>query len=147
MAATYDYNVTAADVAAEIPGVDDANIGANTEPLSTTDLTQWINEGAAKMNAVLDKSSISASDDLDDDAQEALVAAVKGYAVFRAVSVLGITGPVLDAARDAWNTAYSEYSNRPQQLGDAYTEGYTVNIDSDDKSESWSFIDSEGSIW
>lgn len=147
MATSYDYSISAADVAAEIPGVDDANIGASTEPISTTDLDNWINDGASKLNAVLDKSGITASASMDADAHDTLKAAVRAYAVHKAMLVLGETGSLLGETRDRWNTVYAEYSNRPQQLGDAYDDGLTVNIDSDDKSESWSFIDSEGSIW
>jgi hypothetical protein len=144
---SYDYSVTATLVAGELPGIDDANIGANTEPISTTNLTAWINEGAAIMNAIVLKSGITPSASMDADAHDTLFAAVKAYAIHKALLVLGISGPVLDAARDVWNTAKAHYSNRPQDLGDAYTDGSTVTIDTDTKADDWPFVNSEGNIW
>lgn len=130
MAASYTYGLAAADVAAELAGVDDANIGANTEPVSTSDIDNWINDGSAKLNLVLDKSGITASASLDADTHQALAAAVKDYAVMRTMLVLGATGPAFELARDNWASVYAEYSNRPQQLGDAYEDGLSVAIDS-----------------
>ena len=89
MAASYIYGLTAADVAAEIHGVDDANIGASTEPVSTTNLTTWINDGAARFNTVLQKSGITPSASLDADAHQAIATGVKMYAVHKALLVLG----------------------------------------------------------
>lgn len=130
MAASYIYSLVAADVAAEIPGVDDANIGASTEPVSTTDLTNWINDGAAKLNAVLDKSGITASASMDADTHQVCAAAVKAYAVMKALLVMDSTGAAYEAARDEWNGVFAEISNRPQQLGDEYSDGITTVLDS-----------------
>lgn len=147
MAASYVYGLTHADVVAELPGIDAQNIGAAGGKITTGDITQWINDAAAKFNAMLDKSGIEGSATMDADAHDAIAAAVKAWAVEKCLLVLGITGEPLTSARETWHVVYAEYSNRPQQLGDAYADGYTVNIDSDDNSEDWSFIDSEGSLW
>lgn len=129
MAASYIYGLTAADVAAEIHGVDDANIGASTEPVSTTNLTTWINDGAARFNAALRKSGITGSASMDADAHQAVAVGVKMYAVHKALLVLGHTGPSLDAAEREWLSIFAEYSNQPQQLGDAYDDGLTTATD------------------
>ena len=147
MSASYTYSVSASDVAAELPGIDDANIGASTEPLSTTDLTAWISEGAAKMNAIAARSGIDTGVGMDADAHEAIAGAVKAYVVHKALAVLGVTGELLTGARDRWNTVYAEYSNRPQQLGSAYADALSTSVDTATTTDSWSFIDSEGSIW
>ncbi len=141
------YGLTSTDVIAELPGVDPQNIGAATQPVSTGDVTQWINDGAAKFNAVLLKSGITPSASMDADALDAVARAVKAYAVWMTLTVMGRTGATVTNARDAWQTAFAQFSNRPQDLGDAYADGTVVNIDSDTNSEDWSFIDNEGSIW
>jgi hypothetical protein len=131
MAASYIYSLTAADVAAEIPGVDDANIGASTEPVSTTDLTNWINDGAARFNSALDKAGITASASMDADAHQMVAAGVKAYAAHKAMLILGMgdTASAVAAERE-WLAIYAEVSNRPQQLGDEYDDGLTTSIDS-----------------
>lgn len=130
MAASYIYGLAASDIAAEIPGVDDSNIGASTEPVSTTDLTNWINDGAGRLNAVLDKSGITAGASMDADTHQMCTIAVKAYAIQKALLVMGETGPAYEAAREEWAAIYTEISNRPQQLGDAYDDGLTVAVDS-----------------
>lgn len=145
--AVYDYSVTAANVLAELPGIDPSNIGATGEPLNTTDVAQWIEDGAGHLNALLDRSGITPSASLDEDTHAKVKDAVKMYAVHKCLLVLGVTGALLDAARDRYNTAYAEISNRPQGLGAAYTDGLTTSIDTTTTTDGWSFIDSEGSIW
>lgn len=147
MAASYTYGVTNANVIAELPGMDSANFGASTEPVSTGDIDQWIDDASARINAMLDKSGIEGSASLDADALAFIATGVKAYAVWKTCQVVGITGPLLEEAKDNWLQVHSELSNRPQSLGDAYDDGLTTNIDTDTKSEDWSFIDNEGSLW
>lgn len=147
MTTSYDYGLVAADVVAEVPGIDGGNIGASTEPVSTTDIGVWLNEGAARINALLDKSGITASASMDVDAHDSLAAAVKAYAVAKTLAVLGITGALYNDARDRWNTIWALYSNRPQDLGTAYDDGLTVNIDTDTKSDDWGFVNNERQNW
>lgn len=147
MSASYVYGLTYADVVAELPGIDAQNIGAAGGKINTGDITVWISDASAKFNAALDKSGIEGSATMDADAHAAIAAGVKAWAVEKCLLVLGITGEALTAARETWHVVYAEYSNRPQQLGDAYADGLAVNIDSDTKAEDWSFVDSEGSMW
>jgi hypothetical protein len=147
MAASYTWGVLAADVAAELHGIDDAAVGAATTPVSTTNLTTWINDGAGRFNAVLAKSGITPSASVDADAHQAIATGVKMYAAHKAMLVMGVMGPALDEAKMEWLAIYTEYSNRPQQLGNAYAGGLTTASDSDTKSEAWDFTNSEGSVW
>lgn len=130
MAASYIFGLTASDVAAELSGIDADNIGASTDKLTTTLITGFINDGAGKLNTVLDKSGITSGASMDADAHQVCALAVKSYAIHKSLLVLGITGPVMEAARDEWLAVYTEYSNRPQQLGDEYADGLTVAADS-----------------
>lgn len=146
MAASYTYGLSASDVTGELPG-NVASVGAATTPVNTSDITQWIDDASAKMNAMLDKSGIEAGASMDADALSACATAVKSYAIWKTLSVMGVTGPLLDNARRVWTETFAEFSNRPQSLGDAYDDGLTVNIDTDDTSEDWDFINSESSLW
>lgn len=147
MAASYTWGVVAADVAAELHGIDDSNVGAATSPVSTTNLTTWINDGAARFNTVFAKSGGTPSATVDADAHQAIATGVKMYAAHKAMIVMGVMGPALDEARNEWLAIYTEYSNRPQQLGGGYADRLTTASDSDAKSEAWDFADNEGSIW
>jgi len=145
--ASYTWGVVAADVAGELHGIDDAAIGAATSPVNTTNLTDWIDDGSARFNSVLAKSGITASASLDADAHQNIATGVKMYAAHKAMLVMGVMGPALDEAKAEWLTIYTEYSNRPQQLGTAYSDGLTTASDSDTKSDDWDFSNNEGSIW
>lgn len=147
MAASYTWGVVAADVAGELHGIDDANIGASTTPVSTTNLTTWINDGASRFNTVFAKSGGTPSADVDADAHQAIATGVKMYAAHKAMLVMGVMGPALEEARNEWLAIYTEYSNRPQQMGNAYGDRLTTASDSDTKSDAWDFSNSEGSIW
>ena len=147
MAASYTWGVLAADVAGELVGIDDSAIGVATTPVATGNLTQWIDDGSAKFNAVLKKAGITPSASLDADAHSAVAAAVKMYAAHKAMLVMGVQSQALDEAKMEWLSVYTEYSNRPQQLGDAYVGGVTVASDTDTKADEWSFTNSEGNLW
>ena len=130
MAASYIFGLAASDVAGELPGIDADNVDASSDKLTTTLITSFINDGAGKLNVVLDKSGIESGSGMDADTHQVCAVAVKNYAIHKSLLVLGITGPVYEAARDEWASVYTEYSNRPQQLGDEYADGLTVAVDS-----------------
>lgn len=131
MAASYIFGLTATDVAGELPGIDANNIDVSSDKLTTTLLTTFINDGAARFNSVLDKSGITASASMDADTHQMVASGVKSYAIHKALLVLGLgdTSSSIAAERE-WLAIYAEISNRPQQLGDAYDDGLTVAIDS-----------------
>lgn len=148
MSASYTYSLTYSDVIAELPGIDGSNIGAATEPVGTGDITQWINDASAKFNAVLLKSGITPSASLDADAHDAVAAGIKAWAVEKCLRVISPTNTAaIEAAKDTWQTAFAQFSNAPQDLGDAYTNFLTCEIDSNDTGDTWSFVDNEGTNW
>lgn len=147
MAASYTWGVVAADVAGELHGIDDTSIGASTGPVNTTNLTAWIDDGSSRFNTILAKSGITPGASVDADAHQAIATGVKMYAAHKAMLVMGVMGPALDEAKIEWLSIYGEYSNRPQQLGQAYSDGLTTASDSDTKSDAWDFSNSEGNIW
>lgn len=140
--AVYVYGLTHADVAGEIPGLDASDIGAATEPLNTTNIGQWLEDGAAEINRQLAKSGITASAELDETVHASCASAVRAYAVAKSLSVLGVTGEIYQQARDIWEQRITELANRPQGLGGQYTERLTTNIDTqatDIGTNPWSF--------
>ena len=128
--AVYTYSLTSGDIVSELPGVSSENISATTEPLSTTDLTQFIEDGAGKLNSVLIARGITPAADMDETDHAALSAAVKAYAVAKAMRTMCATGDLYQQMQDIWNSAYAEYSNRPQNLGGSFASLTTVETDS-----------------
>ena len=128
--AVYVYSLTYADVVNEMPGVGAENISATTQPLSTADVTQFLEDGAGKVNSMLIARGITPAADMDETDHAALVEAVKSYAVAKSLQVIGATGPMYEQAQDRWTSVYAEYSNRPQNLGGSYSSLTTVETDS-----------------
>lgn len=128
--AVYTFGLTSADV--NVPGHDVSQIGASTEPLSTADITQAIEDGAAQLNTLLDRSGItpqSVAAGMDEDTHAACVAAIKAYAQADALRILGHTGAAYDAAWRQWLSAYETYSAHPEHFGAAYGDTYSCQID------------------
>lgn len=129
--AIYVFGLVASDIS--VPGRDASEIGASTEPLATGDLTQAIEDGAAQINSLLDRSGItpqSVAAGMDEDSHGMCVAAIKAYAQADALRIIGDTGPRYEAAWQQWLGLYGTISARPDNLGDAYTDGLTCNVDS-----------------
>lgn len=133
--AVYVYSLTSTDVIAEIPMLDGGSVTASTEPLSTGDITQFIEDGAGKINSMLVARGITPSASMDETDHAALVEACKAYAVAKSLQVLGAMGPVYDQAWERWQQVYAEYSNRPQQLGGTYSSLTTTTIDGVEESK------------
>lgn len=141
--AVYTYSVTNSDVLAEVPGIDAGQIGASTEPVSTADVDQWIIDGSSQINGLLEKAGHTPSSSLEEDTHAALATAVKNYAVAKVLLVIGQTGEVYQRAWDTWMQAYSEFSNRPENLGaTAPSRATTSSIKDadDDLADEWDFV-------
>lgn len=138
----YTYGITYEDLVYGIPGVDTAEIGPQTQPVSTGNLVQWAEDAASLLNGALAKSGIVASATMDVTAHARCKAAVKDYVIAQVMAALAIEGPIYDQARTKWNQAYAELSNRPQQLGTQYADTTVSNIDTiqrDFGPNPWSF--------
>lgn len=129
MSASYTYGVTPADVAAQIHGVDDTSITTSGSPVIQSDLTTWINDGAARFNAAAKKSGITPGASMDADAHQMIASGVRAYAAHKALISMGREGDAVIAAEREWLAIYAEVANQPQSLGSAYTGGLTVASD------------------
>jgi hypothetical protein len=121
----YIYGLTFQDIVDELPGISSENISPTTQPLSTGDLTKYIEDGAGKLNAAVAARGVQPSATMDANDHAALKECVKNYAVAKGLKVIGISGALYEAAWDSWSTQYTEYSNRPQQLA-GFTDTTTV---------------------
>lgn len=127
--AVYVYGLTSSDITAVLPNTDVGNIDTTSKPVTTTDITQFIEDGAAKLNsAVLDRSGITPSASLDEDTHAALLALVRTYAVAKTLEMFG-QGAAYERAWQFWLDGYSEYLSRPQNLGADYPASPSVDID------------------
>ena len=135
----YIYGITFEDLVYGIPGIDAAQIGPYTEPLSTTNLVAWANDAAGLLNGMLAKSGITANAQLEPTAHQRCKAAVKAYVTSQALAVMGVNGPVYDQARNIWEQAYAEVGNRPQNLGTQYVQPVKTNLSESIPDSQWNY--------
>lgn len=127
--AVYVYGLVFGDVTAVLPAVNDDSFSSTSKPVSTGEITQFIEDGAGTLNsAVLDRSSITASASLDEDTHAALKALVRAYAVAETAELLGMQTSA-DRARSVWEKGLTAYISAPKLLGAAYGDTYNVDID------------------
>ena len=146
----YVYGLVASDVAEEVPGIDAGLITTTTVPISTSKLTQWIEDGAASINALLARHSITPSAALDADTHAQLAAAVKAYAVSKALQVIGRGGGVYQQAWTRWRAAYESFAAVPATLGADYSPSVVCAVDGDADgvdNDPWDFTSSDGDVW
>ncbi len=139
----YKYGLEAADIAAEIPGLDASSITATTRPLSTQKLETWISDGASQLNALLDRHTIDPTADLDDNTHALVKEAVKAFAVAKALLVMNKGGEVYRAAWERWRTVFESYQNVPTNLGKEKRTRTRVRADTDGGTDEddWNFVD------
>lgn len=126
--AVYTFGLTFEDLVYGIPGIDPTDIGPNTR-VSSQNLIDWAEDASSLLAGALAKAGITTSASMDVSAHRRCSAAVKKYVAAQAMAALGIEGPIYDQARNEWNQAYAELSNRPQQLGTEYVDRVPSNID------------------
>ena len=129
--AIYVWGLVNTDI--DVPGHDTSTITSSTEPLTTTNLTQAIEDGASQINTLLDRSGITpqtVAAGMDEDTHGLCVVAVKAYAQAEALKIIGDTGPRYEAAFSQFQGIYSIISSRPQNLGDEYVDALTCEVDS-----------------
>lgn len=139
----YTYGITYEDLLRGIPGVDAGQIGPQTQPVSTSDLVQWAEDGSSMLNGMLAKAGITASSDMDVTAHARCKKAVRAYVASEAIGAMGVQGPVYDQTRQIWEQAYAELGNRPQNLGTQYVQPVTTNLSSTIPEGQWDY----GSGW
>lgn len=135
--ATYTYGLTYSDV--QVPGIDASQI-TSTSRVKTTDVTAWLTLGAAQINAALRAAGITASADMDEDAHEAAANAVRSFAIWKVAYTMGLQ-TVAEDARRTWEKELGRMANAPRIMGDAYTDGITLDVDdiSNQTGDDWDF--------
>mgnify|MGYP001231440329 CR=1 FL=1 len=110
--AVIDYGVTSAQVVEHLP-FDSSQISPTSKPLSTADIDNYfIPEANATITGMLDKAGIDQTA-LDDDSKQQMQSAIINYCVMRSLLKIGQTGPLLDQAREQWDSALKWFGDRP----------------------------------
>lgn len=144
--AVYTYGITYEDLVYSIPGVDTSEISAHSR-VTTQNLIDWAEDAASQINGALAKSGITADANMDATAHRRCKSAIGDYVAMMALGTLGVEGPMYDQVRTRWNVAIAEIGNRPQQLGTAYADRSTSNIDTITATHGtnpWSFVGNGG---
>ena len=120
--AVTSFGVTTAEVLDKCPVGD--SITATTNPVNTGQVEDWIDEGSAEMAAMVRKSGMD-PDELSDDAQAQIAAAVRNYAVKEILQALG-------AVEEKWRQYKEKYRNAKEELDDqpSKIDGYTATVPS-----------------
>lgn len=110
--AVTEFGVTSAQVIEHLP-FDSTQISPSSKPLSTADIDNYfIPEASATITGILDKAGISPSS-LDDDSRQQMQSAIINYCVMRSLMKIGQSGPLLDQAREQWDSALKWFGDRP----------------------------------
>lgn len=135
MAVSTTHSVTAGDVTRQLP-VKSSRIGAATEPVSTTDLEDWIAEGAGQANAILSRHGIDPTT-LGADEAETVRAGIIAYAAAKTLQSMGAPSDVTSRFWETWGSVRKTLRESPQDLGDAQksTDAIKSNIDPTDPTE------------
>ena len=107
-----DYGVTSAQVVEHLP-FDSSQISPTSKPLSTADIDNYfIPEANATITGMLDNAGI-AQTTLDDASKQQMQRAIINYCVMRSLLKIVQTGPLLDQAREQWDSALKWFGDRP----------------------------------
>lgn len=107
------FGIVAADILPDLP-IDTSAISATSIPLSTGDLTTWIEDASAQLVAVIQRAGLDPAS-LDDNTQAQMRQAVKAYALGKSLGVLYLTS-ASEAALTRWDSIKAHYSASPRSL-------------------------------
>lgn len=123
------YSVTAAMVIERLP-VDGSTIGAATDPLSTTIIDGYIEDGAAQITGVLNNLGITSV--ADDDLEAQVQAAVIDFAVWKSLEKLpNASQAAISFANGVWLEHLKRYANRGTYLKGQASNKTRSNLPSD----------------
>lgn len=108
------FGVVYTDIYPRLP-FDLSAIGPATTPLSTTDLTAYINDAGAQLAPLLTKAGLDPAS-LDDDATQQCANAIKAFATARALQCVGFSGPLASDAMAEWEAIISRYGNAARTI-------------------------------
>lgn len=108
------FGVVYTDIYPRLP-FDLSAIGPSTTPLSTADLTAYINDAGAQLAPLLTKAGVDPAS-LDDDATQQCANAIKAYATARALQTVGYSGALASAAMTEWEALIARYGNAARTI-------------------------------
>lgn len=115
--AVYTHGVTNGDVLEAIEGiVDTSQIDATSNPINTSQIDRWVDEGAAQVNSALTKLGISNTADLsDDNATQQLADAIVSHAAYKTLRALGWSARAQEFKVD-FNDMVNQFRTTPSAL-------------------------------
>lgn len=122
------HGVTPSDVIDEL-GFADGTVTASSDGLSTTELDNWINRAAGRVNRVLDARSIPT--DLTDAEEKLAESAIIAFAAWKAARKREFSRDMIDDFRTEWEGAFSELKTDQSSMGDTVdaTAAIQTNVD------------------
>jgi len=108
------FGITFSDVLPDLP-INSASISTTSTPISTGDLTAYIEDAGSQLSGVMQIAGLDPAS-LSDDAIQQAQAAIKSYAVGKALQHLGYSGSKLDGAFSRWREQYDRYKANPRLL-------------------------------
>lgn len=108
------FGVTYTDVLPDLP-VNAASISATSVPVSTSDLTSYIEDAGGQLAGVMQIAGLDPTG-LTDDALTQARAAIRSYCVGKVLQHLGYSGAKLDGAFSRWQAEYDRYKANPRLL-------------------------------
>jgi hypothetical protein len=109
-----DLQVTVDDVLAELP-LDTSQVTSSSEPVSTGDIENWIQDGTSELANTLKRSGVVV-DQLDGDSLQQLQKAVESYAVAQALDATGFLSERMEKYRRKWRELRDRYAANPQSV-------------------------------
>lgn len=139
------YGLTYSDVTPHLPFNTD-NLDASSDPISTGDITAFIEDGAGKINGVVKKANLSPSS-LTDDAKGNAQSYIIWYAVRECLSTLGHAGPNYDKANERVKEAEKWFSNDFSVLGVSNYSRVVSNIKTGTNKTPYKFVGADKNVF
>jgi len=116
---------------------DTSGLDANSTPVSTTEIEEWIEDGAGILNALLERMGIDPAADMKPAGTKVLRRGIVGYAAAEALSAASFTGAKYQKHKDAFDAVDERIRTEPQSLGHTQSADSVIvsNIDTTDPTE------------
>jgi len=129
------HSVTDQDVLDVLP-FDTSNVSASYK----TQLTDWIEDGAGILNALLERHGIDPAADMTPNGSEVVKRGIVAYAAYQALVKAGFTGSQRGEFKGSFNEVKETIGSSPSDLGDSQSAGNVIksNVDPQDPTpKSW----------
>jgi len=123
------HSVTDQDVLDVLP-FDTSNVSASYR----SQLTNWIEDGAGILNALLERHGIDPAADMTPNGSEVVKRGIVAYAAYQALVKAGFSGSQRGEFKGSFNEVKETIGSSPSDLGDSQSAGNVIksNVDPTD---------------